>query len=116
MIDLGFIGKQYTWSSKHKNNRTLNMERIDGHHRNHAWLKIFPHSSVHHLAHTHLDHCIILLNFIRSLPHSNKIFILESIWIRPPDFKNIVRRSLKNNANYIGALENFFKAIKTWKK
>ncbi|KAK6786509.1 hypothetical protein RDI58_015034 [Solanum bulbocastanum] len=46
MIDLGFTGQKYTRTNKHKNNKTLIMERLDHFLSNHDCLSLFPESNV----------------------------------------------------------------------
>ncbi|KAK4718212.1 hypothetical protein R3W88_016550 [Solanum pinnatisectum] len=88
----------------------LGFTRLDR--SNHDCLSLFPKSNVHQLTRTHSDHCPILLNFIKSYPNMEKVFRFKSMWIRHPDFPNIVREAWKNNSYYNIALENFLKTIK----
>ncbi|KAK4707297.1 hypothetical protein R3W88_033144 [Solanum pinnatisectum] len=93
-MHLGFTGLKYTWSNKYKYKKTLIMERLD----------IF------------LNHCPVLLNCTKSVNKPNKIFRFELMWLRHPDFLNVVRKAWENNRSYSNALENFTKATRIWNK
>ncbi|KAK4729525.1 hypothetical protein R3W88_022513 [Solanum pinnatisectum] len=96
MIYLGFTSLKYTC--------------------NHEWLNLFPKSTVQHLPRTHSDHCPVLLNCTKSVNKPNKIFRFESMWLRHPDFSNVVRKTWGNNKSYSNALENFTKATRIWNR
>ncbi|KAK4716482.1 hypothetical protein R3W88_014820 [Solanum pinnatisectum] len=101
MIDLGFTGQKYTWTNKHKNNQTPIMECLDRFLSNHSWLTLFPDTKVYSSP---------------SSPHLKKLFRFETMWIRHPDFPNIVTTVWKDNNNYNDALEKFLQNIKIWNK
>lgn len=49
MIDLGFTSQTYTWTNKHKNDKTFIMERLDRFLSNDYWLSLHSDSNVHHM-------------------------------------------------------------------
>ncbi|KAK4733421.1 hypothetical protein R3W88_007682 [Solanum pinnatisectum] len=72
----------------------MNMIDLDRFLSNHEWLNPFPNSTVHHLLpRTHSDHCPVLLNCAKSINKPNKIFRFESMWLRHPDFSNVVTKA-----------------------
>lgn len=116
MIDLGFTHQKYTWTNKHKNNKTLIMERLDRFLRNQEWINLYPDSNVHHLPRTHSDHCLLLLKIIKCYAKPNKIFRLETMWMRHLDFPNIVKISWNHSLDYNTDVENFINTTNNWNK
>ena len=60
MIDLGFLGPQYTWSNHHPLSHLI-QERIDRAYANADWNVLYPDASVKHLKRAHSDHNPILI-------------------------------------------------------
>ncbi|KAF7844754.1 reverse transcriptase [Senna tora] len=89
LIDLGFVGPLFTWTNCQPNGRTIRT-RIDRAHANKQWLDLFPETKVFHLPRFSSDHCPILL---RTNPHINtgqKLFRLETFWLKHPNFKGTI--------------------------
>lgn len=116
MMDLGLVGQKFTLTNKHKNKKTLIMERLDRFFSNHEWLSLYPDSMVQHLPRIHSDHCPILLNFTKYYHKPPKTYRFETMWLRHPDFSNIVRGFWKHSYDYNVAPENFTKAVRKWNK
>ncbi|KAG5594328.1 hypothetical protein H5410_035560 [Solanum commersonii] len=116
MIDLGFTSQKYTWTNKHKNNKTIIMERLDRFLSNQDWLSLYPNSNVLHLPRTHLDHCPILLTCTKICAKASKIFRFETMWLRHPDFPNIVKAYWYHNNEYNITIEDFTKVVMNWNK
>lgn len=76
------------------NRHSLILERLDRCIANNSWIRLFPEASITHLPRTHSDHCHLLLSLGRySLPFSQKLFRMESMWCSHPFFIDLVRNS-----------------------
>lgn len=67
------------------------MERLDRFLSNQDRVSLHPDSNVLHLTRTHSDHCPILLNCTKICSRANKIYRLETMWLRHPEFPDIAR-------------------------
>ncbi|KAK4708585.1 hypothetical protein R3W88_029510 [Solanum pinnatisectum] len=86
MMDLGFTGQKYTWTIKHKNNKTLIMERLDR----------------------------FLSN--NDTPRRNKVFRFKTMWLRHPGFPNVVQNCWNQYLDYNTNQISFTDAVKQWNK
>ncbi|KAL4651243.1 hypothetical protein ACB092_01G145100 [Castanea dentata] len=67
LLDLGFVGQRHTWCNcRLGEQRTL--IRLDRGVANEAWRKMFLEASVHHLAMSASNHCMIVLYLKRTSP------------------------------------------------
>lgn len=62
LIDLGFIGKRFTWNNRRCGNANI-QERIDMGFANEAWRLRFPHATITHLVAIKSDHCPFCCNW-----------------------------------------------------
>ena len=108
MIDLGFSGPKFTWSSCH-NITSLIMQRIYQALANPDWRILFPNATVTHLTHTHSDHYLILLSFYPSTSYNlPRPFCFENIWLSHPEFPNVIDQAWSSYApNLSGTFDNF---------
>lgn len=60
MVDLGFHGPRFTWVNKKEVVHFI-QERLDKGFANLNWRGLYSEVAIHHLAHTHSDHCPVLL-------------------------------------------------------
>nr|POF20964.1 hypothetical protein CFP56_39987 [Quercus suber] len=86
--------KRYTWcNSRLGEQRTL--IRLDRGVANKAWKSMFPKASVHHLAMSASDHCIIVLYLKRKIPTrpAKRRFMFEAMWTRDERCKQIIENA-----------------------
>lgn len=76
LIDQGFIGLKFTWTTCRPNG-SLVRTRIDRAHANDGWLNIFPKSKVLQLPFLTSDHCPILLKTNHFYTSGRKPFVLN---------------------------------------
>ncbi|XP_075655988.1 uncharacterized protein LOC142626093 [Castanea sativa] len=69
MVDLSFHGPRFTWVNKREVGHFI-QERLDRGFSNIEWRELYSEAVVHDLAHTRLDHCLVLLK-LDSPPSSN---------------------------------------------
>lgn len=116
LIDLGFSRPRFTWTNKHKKKHTIIYERLDRFLCTNEWLKLFPHASVKHLPHIHLDHCPLLLDWNRKVAGTNIFFKFETMWMSSPDFHSIVNSTWHDLNTYNQSLKQFIPLAKNWSK
>ncbi|KAF7832197.1 reverse transcriptase [Senna tora] len=97
--DLGFVGQNYTWFNKRDNGHMI-LERIDRFLANAAWINYFPQAVNHHLPRVKSDHTPLLLRF----KDTNNGFVkrpfrCERIWLKEPEFINIVEKAWQEAPN-----------------
>ncbi|XP_021802373.1 uncharacterized protein LOC110746460 [Prunus avium] len=91
LIDLGFIGAQFTWC-RQNDNGVLTWERLDRGLSNIDWRHKFPEAFVRHLPRVKSDHCPLLISLQSShLPCANvKPFRFQAMWLLHPTFRSFV--------------------------
>ncbi|CAL8132775.1 unnamed protein product [Prunus armeniaca] len=118
LIDLGFIGAQFTWCRKNEND-VLTWERLDCGLSNIDWRHKFPEAFVKHLPRAKSDHCPLLISLQSShLPSANvKPFRFQAMWLLHPTFRSFM---VDKWANYIGNIlqktQDLSKALADWNK
>lgn len=60
LIDLGYIGSKYTWNHGVAM-ETMRSARLDREFYDEKWRSRYSDASIHHLHHSYLDHCPLLL-------------------------------------------------------
>ncbi|GMJ01786.1 hypothetical protein HRI_003847800 [Hibiscus trionum] len=98
LMDMGFHGSIYTWQ------RGDLLQRLDRFLCSPNWYDHFPNSEVVHLQRLGSDHCPILLNIDRNMPHlSSRPYRFISAWNLHPQFHEFLsgvwneEMSLKDN-------------------
>ena len=102
LIDLGFVGPQFTW-------RRGNLsQRLDRGLCNSAWRLKFPEASVSHLVRYHSDHRPLVLQFcsIDSIPH-DKPFKFLQVWLTHEDFSKFVEDNWECEADFMDSIASF---------
>lgn len=64
-MDLGFVGAAHTWNYG-VSTETRRSARLDRALCDDSWRRLFPSAIVRHLAHSHSDHCPLLLELAES--------------------------------------------------
>lgn len=71
MVDLGFVGRPFTWTSKSKKLIELTKTRSDRAWGNNLWLKMFPNSKLFHIRNYHSDHDVLNTKLMYSSGKNN---------------------------------------------
>lgn len=116
MVDLGFHGPKFTWVNKREADHYI-QERLDRGFANIDWREFYPKAVIHHLAHTHYDHCPILLSFDKS-PTSNfpRPFRFQPVWMSHPLFSKVVDDSWVIDKAFKANVDIFTENVKIWNK
>ncbi|XP_024190144.1 uncharacterized protein LOC112194121 [Rosa chinensis] len=113
MIDLGYQGANFTWSSGRIK------ERLDRGFCNTDWRLLFAEARVIHLAKTKSDHCPLLL---RLQPHVqncriNPPFRFHSMWMQHEEYKGFVTTAWNNTVgNLLDKTNLLASELNTWNK
>lgn len=78
-IDLGFIGKRYTWENNHEGFAYIK-ERLDWGVANKNWVELHPLALVKHLRTEESDHCPIILQLETKVNKAKKQFRFLQAW------------------------------------
>jgi exonuclease III len=89
LVDLGFVGNNFTWSN-HQNGRANIRERLDRGLANQGWVSLFPNSLINHLLAANSDHCPILLSTTGTYQNLPKPFRFEAFWTRDQASHSVV--------------------------
>ena len=87
-VDLGFIGKKFTWRGKR--GEVMILERLDHAFATPAWLKLFPATRVQHIHSNASDHNPIIINPKGIVQCKNKPFRFESMWMKDEGYRNTI--------------------------
>lgn len=93
LIDMGFVGQQFTWVNSTTNLNPIR-SRLDRGVCNMNWQIQFPESQITHLPRIASDHCPIMLS-LQSNHHPRsqfKPFKFFMMWIDHPDYKRLVNQ------------------------
>src|SRR4051812_19053371 len=87
----GFIGNRFTWchGTNMESRKAARLDRALG---CDAWRRLFPLPVVHHLSHSHSDHCPLLLdlNGSKSRRLGERPFKFQAAWMHHKEFANWV--------------------------
>ncbi|XP_023914161.2 uncharacterized protein LOC112025716 [Quercus suber] len=92
LIDLGYVEQRYTWcNGRFGEQRTL--VRLDRVVANEAWRCSFSEASVHHLAMSGSDHCMIALYLKRKdlVKPTKRRFMFEAMWTCDERCRQIIK-------------------------
>ena len=89
LVDLGFVGNNFTWSN-HRYGRANIKERLDRGLANQGWMFLFPNSLISHFLVANSDHCPILLSTSGSYQNLHKPFRFEAFWTRDQASHSVV--------------------------
>ena len=92
-------------------------ERLDRGFANTAWSDLYPEAAIHHLAHTHSDHCLVLLR-CDNPPVTRRIrpFRFQPMWMSHPLFSKVVRDAWLDDLVLKANIEKFTKDVQIWNK
>jgi hypothetical protein len=121
LIDMGFIGNQYTWTNKRPAKANVK-EMLDRALANTDWRILFPNAKVKHFPIIKSDHAPILLLTQGDLYSYPKPFKFEAAWTRDSTSNKII--SLAWNQQLLGSLafklstklKEVKKKLKEWNK
>lgn len=93
LIDLGYLGPQYTWTnSKEDNNRSA--ERLDRVWANRDWKLMFVDAYVQHLMRTHSDYHPLYLTLTKEARKKGPCLgRYQLAWAKHPDFPKFVQET-----------------------
>ncbi|XP_021826800.1 uncharacterized protein LOC110767533 [Prunus avium] len=118
LIDLGFIGAQFTWC-RQNDNGVLTWERLDRGLSNIDWRHNFPEAFVRHLPRVKSDHCPLLISLQSShLPCANvKPFRFQAMWLLHPTFRSFVAEKWADcTGNILQITKDLSIALVDWNK
>lgn len=117
MLDLGFFGPKFTWSSKREFGNLIQC-RLDRCWANPDWKEFFNKANVTHLARINLDHCPLLLNLCPNIgATSSRPFRFQSVWLSHMEFPIMVREAwLGQDDNLVRAISGFTLKAQKWNK
>ena len=93
LMDLGFHGPRFTWTTKSPIWQNNIKERLDRGLGNTDWKLLFPAAEIHHLPRVKSDHCPIMLITNPLAPKSSKPFRFKQMWLTDPTFLPLVKDS-----------------------
>ena len=103
LMDLGFHGPHFTWTTKSPIWQNNIKERLDRGLGNADWKLLFPAAEIHHLPRVKSDHCPIMLITDPLAPKSSKPFRFEQMWLIDPTFSSLVKDSWKASETLLSA-------------
>ena len=117
MLDLGFSGPKFTWTSK-RGVEDLIQCRLDRCWANPTWKAFFDEANVTHLARVNSDHCPLLLK-LKPLEREELIrpFRFQLIWLSHSEFPGIVRDAWSGQKVILAdAIFVFVSKAKVWNR
>ncbi|XP_030943692.1 uncharacterized protein LOC115968435 [Quercus lobata] len=116
MVDLGFSGPRYTWTTRRDLNNLI-QERIDRFFTNLSWCLLYPEARVTHLTRCHSDHCPVLIEAVpKRVTHLNRPFKFQSFWLSNPSFLGVVMTAGSHTRNLSALIEKFTSEMTQWNK
>ncbi|CAL1371624.1 unnamed protein product [Linum trigynum] len=118
LVDLGFSGPNQTWC-RGGQVQTYRASRLDRSLCNMEWNKVFPNTTVVHLARLSSDHNPILTTVpTQGATHpSSKHFNFEAAWLTHADFQKFLNDNWNGqNLNLPSALQEFSDRLQSWSK
>ncbi|XP_059451039.1 uncharacterized protein LOC132181825 [Corylus avellana] len=111
LVDLGFIGNNFTWSNCRSGSANIR-ERLDCGLANQEWVSLFPNSLINHFLAVNSDHCPILLSTSGTYRNLPKPFRFEAFWTRDQASHSVVAEA------WLVAVEGSpaFSLSRKWKK
>ena len=126
LMDLGFQGPRFTWTTKSPIWQNIIKEQLDRRLGNVEWKLLFPTAEIHDLPRVKSDHCPILLITNPLEPKSPKPFRFEQMWLTDPTFLSLVEDSWKASTSlpstssslsrFLRHLDFLTDNIRTWNK
>jgi hypothetical protein len=96
MVDLGFTGNPFTWSS-HRDGHNLIRQRLDHGMASSQWVHLFPSFSILHLPASGSDHNHLLLDIVQSRAFLLRPFKFEEFWTHHPDCDSTINLAWSPN-------------------
>ncbi|XP_026383252.1 uncharacterized protein LOC113278700 [Papaver somniferum] len=118
LMDLGFIGHNYTWSNM-SNGRGYKRGRIDLALHNALWKLHYPYSKLYHLSFRASDHCTILLLTEAESHRPFRYWKFYKCWLRDSKCLELINTSshdLEINSNFTEKLNNTRKVMAKWNR
>ncbi|XP_050243820.1 uncharacterized protein LOC126692300 [Quercus robur] len=97
LMDFGFHGPRFTWTTKSPIWQNNIKERLDKGLGNADWKLLFPATEIHHLPRVKFDHCPIMLITDSLAPKSSKPFRFEQMRLTDPTFSSFMKDSWKTS-------------------
>ena len=92
LVDLGFVGNNFTWSN-HRSSRANIRERLDHGLANQGWVSFFLNSLINHFLAVNSDHCPILLSTSTTYQNLPKPFRFEAFWTHDQASHSVVAKA-----------------------
>lgn len=121
LVSLDATGVPFTWTNNHRNNSIL-FERLDRVVANPKWFTAFPNASLENLPIVGSDHGPICLSLHNKPSFSSFGFKFEAMWLRHPDFSNVVQGAWSNHVagssvqKFVTLCHSFKCLARTWNK
>lgn len=115
LMDLGYEGAAYTWNHG-VNKKTRRSAHLDRALCDYSWRRLFPAALVKHLAHSHSDHCLLLLELEdRSETRLvRRFFRFEASRILHEEFETWLKGEWMGNVQLPTMLKDLTSKLKAW--
>ncbi|KAK4258441.1 hypothetical protein QN277_004892 [Acacia crassicarpa] len=112
MIDIGFVGPEFTWK------RGNSEARLDRMLANEEWVTLFPNASMAHLPFFKSDHrpLLLRLNPEMAINKPNRPFRFIVAWVLHDKFDDFVRQAWNHNTSWVHNISQFSDVCSTWNK
>lgn len=110
-INLGFIGRRYTWVNNHTGDGLIK-QRIDRGFVDKDWLQSFPMALVTHLQMEASDHCPILIKTLMPENRGRRHFRFLQAWSTELSFFDIINKSWNKNLMHGMNCNKLFRSLK----
>lgn len=109
MIDLGYVGNQFTW--RHGLNvETRRAARLDRILCCDDWKRLFLAAVVKHIGYAHSDHCLLQLE-VNGVGEAKL-----GVWLMHPDFLKMMEKEWRWSGDLTCSLKCFTEKLAAWNK
>lgn len=97
LFDVGYSGQWYTWERGHSTGTNIK-KCLDKGVTTIEWMDCFPTVFIHHLTHSHSDHCPLLIQSLHKFSQTRvNFFKCEAWWTLEPSFEEEVKNDLETD-------------------